>query len=200
MLENFIYIKQKDLFIDLLEAGNVLDEAIVFIEDTREIWNHGTYFDGNAVDLSDVEKSIQDILDNIPTKTSDLENDSGFITGETLTQFQNTLMSGPIQSINNKTIGLENNKADKTELPTKVSDLENDSNYITETKLSDTFDSKLFIGTLEEYNILNSENKIGVGALVIILDQDDLENNNSNTATTSILGTAVIGKMILGNK
>lgn len=147
MLENFIYIKQKDLFIDLLEAGNVLDEAIVFIEDTREIWNHGTYFDGNAVDLSDVEKSIQDILDNIPTK---------------------------------------------------VSDLENDSNYITETKLSDTFDSKLFIGTLEEYNILNSENKIKAGALVIILDQEELENNSS--ATTSILGTAVIGKMILGNK
>ena len=147
MLENFIYIKQKDLFIDLLEAGNVLDEAIVFIEDTREIWNHGTYFDGNAVDLSNVEKSIQDILDNIPTK---------------------------------------------------VSDLENDSNYITETKLSDTFDSKLFIGTLDEYNILNSENKIKAGALVIILDQEELENNSS--ATTSILGTAVIGKMILGNK
>ena len=198
MLNNFIYAKQKSLFEEALNNGEVLDEAIVFIEDTREIWNHGTYFDGNAVDLSDVEKSIQDILDNIPTKVSDLENDSGFITGETLTQFQNTLMSGPIQSINNKTIELENNKADKTELPTKVSDLENDSNYITETKLSDTFDSKLFIGTLEEYNILNSENKIKAGALVIILDQEELENNSS--ATTSILGTAVIGKMILGNK
>ena len=147
MLENFIYAKEKSLFEEKLNSGEVLDEAIVFIEDTREIWNHGTYFDGNAVDLSNVEKSIQDILDNIPTK---------------------------------------------------VSDLENDSNYITETKLSDTFDSKLFIGTLEEYNILNSENKIKVGALVIILDQEELENNSS--ATTSILGTAVIGKMILGNK
>lgn len=198
MLNNFIYAKQKSLFEEKLNNGEVLDEAIVFIEDTREIWNHGTYFDGNAVDLSNVEKSIQDILDNIPTKVSDLENDSGFITGETLTQFQDTLMSGPIQSINNKTTELENNKADKTELPTKVSDLENDSNYITETKLSDTFDSKLFIGTLEEYNILNSENKIKAGALVIILDQEELENNSS--ATTSILGTAVIGKMILGNK
>lgn len=130
MLENFLYVKQKDLFIDALEAGEVLNEAVVFIEDTKEIWNHGTYFDGSAVDLSDVEKSIQNILDNIPTKTSDLENDSGFITGETLTQFQNTLMSGPIQSINNKTTELENNKADKTELPTKVSDLENDSKYL----------------------------------------------------------------------
>lgn len=58
MLENFIYIKQKDLFIDLLEAGNILNEAIVFIEDTREIWNHGTYFDGSKVDLSNIEASI----------------------------------------------------------------------------------------------------------------------------------------------
>ena len=62
MLENFIYAKQKSLFEEKLNNGEVLDEAIVFIEDTREIWNHGTYFDGNAVDLSDVEKSIEQQL------------------------------------------------------------------------------------------------------------------------------------------
>lgn len=62
-----------------LEAGNILDEAIVFIEDTKEIWNHGTYFDGSTVDLSNIEASIENILDNIPTKTSDLINDNGFI-------------------------------------------------------------------------------------------------------------------------
>lgn len=62
MLNNFIYAKKKSLFLSQLEAGNVLDEAIVFIEDTREIWNHGTYFDGNAVDLSNVEKSIEQQL------------------------------------------------------------------------------------------------------------------------------------------
>jgi hypothetical protein len=39
-----------------------LDEAIVFIEDTKEIWNHGTYFDGKSVDLSNIESSIQDII------------------------------------------------------------------------------------------------------------------------------------------
>ena len=52
MLNNFIYAKKKSLFLNELEAGNVLDEAIVFIEDTKEIWNHGTYFDCSSVDLS----------------------------------------------------------------------------------------------------------------------------------------------------
>ena len=53
MLNNFIYTKTKDLFVEQLEAGNVLDEAIVFIEDTKEIWNHGTYFDCSTTDFEE---------------------------------------------------------------------------------------------------------------------------------------------------
>lgn len=63
MLENFIYAKQKSLFEEALNNGEVLDEAIVFIEDTKEIWNHGTYFDGKSVDLSDIESSVQKVLE-----------------------------------------------------------------------------------------------------------------------------------------
>jgi hypothetical protein len=51
MLNNFIYAKKKSFFTKELEAGNVLDEAIVFIEDTKEIWNHGTYFDCSTTDF-----------------------------------------------------------------------------------------------------------------------------------------------------
>lgn len=47
MLNNFIYAETKDLFLEKLNAGEVLNEAIVFIEDTKEIWNHGQYFGGN---------------------------------------------------------------------------------------------------------------------------------------------------------
>lgn len=54
LLENFIYSETKDLFIAQLEAGNVLDEAIVFIEDTKEIWNHGTYFNCAEFDISNL--------------------------------------------------------------------------------------------------------------------------------------------------
>ena len=52
MLNNFIFARKKSLFTSELEKGNILDEAIVFIEDTKEIWNHGTYFDCSTVDLS----------------------------------------------------------------------------------------------------------------------------------------------------
>lgn len=44
MLENFIYTKEKAPFEEALNNGEVLDEAIVFIADTKEIWTHGTYF------------------------------------------------------------------------------------------------------------------------------------------------------------
>lgn len=62
MLNNFIYAQTKDLFLNALNAGNVLDEAIVFIEDTKEIWNRGHYFGGDSgIDpevLSGIETAI----------------------------------------------------------------------------------------------------------------------------------------------
>lgn len=48
MLNNFIYAKKKVAFERALDKGEVLDESIVFIEDTKEIWNHGTYFAGTS--------------------------------------------------------------------------------------------------------------------------------------------------------
>lgn len=63
MLNNFIYAKKKSLFEEALNNGEVLDEAIVFIEDTKEIWNHGTYFDGSTFDPSDLEDTIETKLD-----------------------------------------------------------------------------------------------------------------------------------------
>lgn len=85
MLNNFIYAKEKELFEEALNSGEVLNETIVFIEDTKEIWNHGTYFDGSKVDLSNIEASIQNIIDNyaakteLPTKVSQLENDANYV-------------------------------------------------------------------------------------------------------------------------
>ena len=71
MLNNFIYAQTKDLFLEALNAGNILDEAIVFIEDTKEIWNHGHYFAGETTDAS--EK--QDVLvSGVNIKTIDGES------------------------------------------------------------------------------------------------------------------------------
>lgn len=46
MLNNFIFATERSLFVEQLEAGNILDEAVVFIEDTNEIWTHGCWFAG----------------------------------------------------------------------------------------------------------------------------------------------------------
>ena len=73
--------------------------------------------------LSDLESKTVEIENNkadkseLPTKVSDLENDSEFITGETLNQFQNTIMGGPIQAINNN---LANNYYTKTEIDNMI--------------------------------------------------------------------------------
>lgn len=58
MLENFIYAKEKSLFEEALNNGEVLDEAIAFIEDTKEIWTHGSYFSN----LNDVLKITEQSL------------------------------------------------------------------------------------------------------------------------------------------
>lgn len=68
----------------------------------------------DAIEVNGVEQPIVDKTVNIsvPTKTSDISNDSGYITNEAL-----------------------NSYATKAELPTKVSQLENDSKFINESAL-----------------------------------------------------------------
>jgi hypothetical protein len=56
-------------------------------------------------------------------------------------------------------------------------------------------DSKVFIGTLAEYQSAYAAGKIAVGALVIIMEEGEDAND-----TIALLGTAVLGKMILGQK
>jgi hypothetical protein len=70
--------------------------------------------------------------------------------------------------------------------------------YFGNRKYSDSSEKKIFIGTEDEYNKAHDEGRISVGALVIILDEN--ESNGGNTTITSLLGTAVLGKMLLGQK
>ena len=74
----------------------------------------GTESKIDKIEVNGVEQPIVDKTVNIavPTKTSDLSNDSGYITNEALDGY-----------------------ATKTELPTKVSQLENDSKFINESAL-----------------------------------------------------------------
>ena len=69
---------------------------------------------------------------------------------------------------------------------------------ISENKLDEGLKDKLkravFIGSQSEYNEAYSKGEIALSTLVIIL-----EENESTADTIALLGTAVLGKMVLGN-
>ena len=65
MLTNFIYAKSKAMFEERI--AEVPNDAIVFIEDTKEIWTHGTYFDCSSLDPN-IIPNIQIAIDELRTK------------------------------------------------------------------------------------------------------------------------------------
>lgn len=75
MLNNFIYAQTKDLFLEQLGAGNILDEAVVFIADTKEIWNHGTYFGRESGFDADVFVALQQAVLDLQNETADINTD-----------------------------------------------------------------------------------------------------------------------------
>lgn len=71
MLEKLIYSKTKRAFNKELDNNNVHEDAIAFIEDTKEIYTHGNYFDGNPnpTKVSQLENDVPYVIDNIiPSK------------------------------------------------------------------------------------------------------------------------------------
>lgn len=117
MLNNFIYAQTKDLFLEALEAGNILDEAIVFIEDTKEIWNHGHYFGGGDNEqVANIISQISQITTTLDTKATKSE----------LSDYAKT-----------------------SAIPTKVSQLTNDSNYLTQTQADELY---IALSQLESIN------------------------------------------------
>ena len=56
-----------------------------------------------------------------------------------------------------------------------------------------------FVGTRAEYNTAYAESKIPVGTIVVITDEADDDDETENAgASSSMLGTGVLGYMILG--
>ena len=88
----------------------------------------GTYSDPKDIVTKDKLEAVEAA---IPTKTSQLDNDSGFIT------------SAPVTSVNSKTGAVQLNATDvgalpnTTTIPSKTSQLTNDSGFITDTLLAD---------------------------------------------------------------
>lgn len=200
---------------------------------------------GEVIGITDVKVNGESVVTNnvayviVPTKTSELTNDSGFITSETdptvpsyvkaitladITNWnnkQNTLVSGnTIKTINNETIlgsgniniegttytagtgiNIENNiisneitnyndLTDLPDIPTKTSDLLNDSNYVTSEDLSEV----AFDGS---YTSLSNTPTIPDSTSQLVNDSgfiDNTVNDLTNYLLTTDINTA------LGNK
>ena len=69
-------------------------------------------------------------LADVPTKVSELTNDSGYITSSALSPYSTT------QQMNTAISTAVANKADRSEIPTKVSDLTNDSGFVNSTQVN----------------------------------------------------------------
>jgi phosphoenolpyruvate synthase/pyruvate phosphate dikinase len=53
--------------------------------------------------------------------------------------------------------------------------------------------NKIFIGTQSEYDVAYAAGKIAIGAIVVIIDDEE-----NTTGTSSKVGEGVVGEMILG--
>lgn len=77
MLEKFIYAKKKSLFKEALNRGEILDDAIVFIKDTKEIWTHGQYFGTDVVDENRLAEALEEFKESLNIAgVTDLELDA----------------------------------------------------------------------------------------------------------------------------
>ena len=76
-----------------------------------------------------------------------------------------------------------------------------EKNYAPKDYVTDKInESAAWIGTMDEYNEANSQGLISIGQIVIIVDKDVDINIDNNSGTSSILGQAILGTMILGKE
>lgn len=106
----------------LSQLGGDADHRTV-TDAEKAIWNAKSNFSGKYMDLTG--------RPTIPTKTSQLTNDSNYVTKDVTDQ-----LSGQIADQQTELDGKQpkGNYALKSEIPTKTSQLQNDSNFVTESE------------------------------------------------------------------
>ena len=112
------------------------------------------YTDKNITDLAKLENKtnvLEADVTNLNNKTNVLEADVTNLNNET------NVLKADVNSLNNEI----NLKADKTEIPTKTSDLTNDSNYITPSYHDATKQDVLVSGT--NIKTINNQDILGSG-------------------------------------
>ena len=108
-------------FLTTTNDGNInpFYYMVCYIKSTKEIYTHGVFY-----------SSLQDLYDDISDITESIKNLSTDLTTLSNEVSENELVWAKALS------DLHENKADKTEIPTNISDLTNDLNLITKDELN----------------------------------------------------------------
>ena len=117
-----------------------------------------SYTDKNITDLAKLENKtnvLESDLNKLNNKTNVLESSLNNLNNKT------NLLEADVNNLNNKI----NLKADKTEIPTKTSDLTNDSNYITSSYHDATKQDVLVSGT--NIKTINNQDILGSGNIEV---------------------------------
>lgn len=147
--------------------------------------------------IANIELTEYAKKDEVPTKTSELINDSNFIinTVDDLTNYYNKTETYNQTEIDNSL----KEKANKAEIPTKVSELENDKGYLTEVPIaSTTVLGGVKIGnnlSITTDGILSAEAG-GVSSYNDLTDKPTL-NTNITTSQPVSESETITGEMIL---
>ena len=201
--ENYFDIKQ--LYNALTLKANASD---VYIKD--EIDTKNTEVFSNAKTYAD--KKIAELIDNAPEALNTLK--------------ELALALQAHEDAYDAMLEVIGKKANSSDVPTKVSQLENDKQYLTEhqdisgkanvndvytkeqidTKFNEfkpnTNQTSSFTGTYAEYETASANGLITNGMIVYILDDDEVIDEPDVPAvddrTSSLLGVGVLGFMILG--
>lgn len=215
--ENYVsveYPEGLESTFNIVNQGDTLEFAINTIDD-----NVATLVDEVVKNESVVTNAINNIANSIGLDENlnyEADETANYI-GDALTFFEaDAILDANIKTLSDKVDALEKSGYDDTELRNLISNNASDIDDLQITKQdilvsgdsiktvngesllgngNVEINTGVFIGTQEEYEQAYANGKIKVGSLVIILNEED-----SSADTIALLGTAVLGKMILGQK
>ena len=153
--------------------------------------------DVQAFSANSTTNKVADI--EVPTKTSELQNDSGFITSSALPTVNDATLT--IQkngsTVQTFTANSSSNKTANIEVPTKTSELQNDSGFITSSALPTVNNGTLTIqkngSTVQTFTANSSSNK--TANIEVPTKTSDLQNDSGFITSASVGdGTITIQK------
>lgn len=193
---------------------------IIYIQDSQQIWTHGVLYncmsntksiDADLTDNNIDDREIKDLLDISTNKriyikghTDATYTNDGDTVSDVLDELYDLVGSQEsiIASIEQQIAGKQDELISGTNIKTingqSILGDGDISNLAEKQYVDEVIQSRVFVGARKEYDTAYAESKIAMGALVIILDGSETEEGGSTIS--ALLGTAILGQMLLGQK